>query len=92
MVAGDPRNTRAWKKLSAQVVREEPLCWLRLPGCTRFSTTGDHIHSVYDRPDLALVRANVRGACKHCNSSRGRRAPRPVSATPRAPALDWFDD
>lgn len=85
----DPRNTRAWKKLAAQVVREEPLCWLKLPGCTSVSTTGDHIIPVDTRPDLALVRANVRGACKHCNSSRGKRpAPNPA---PPPTALAWFD-
>jgi 5-methylcytosine-specific restriction endonuclease McrA len=66
----DPRRTRAWRVLRDQVVREEPLCWLRLPGCTTFSVTADHVLTVKDRPDLAMVRANLRGACSECNGKR----------------------
>jgi 5-methylcytosine-specific restriction endonuclease McrA len=46
-------------------------CQLRLPGCTGVSTTLDHI--------VPLSRggtnqpSNVRGACAHCNYSRGNR-------------------
>lgn len=64
------RGTQAWRKLSKQVCTEEPTCWLRLPGCTGRSTTGDHIIPMCVRPDLALVRSNVRGACKPCNDLR----------------------
>lgn len=94
----DPRSTWAWRRLRDQVVREEPLCWLRLPDiCTTLSTTGDHLVPVTVSPELALVRSNVRGACKACNDARGNT---PVSAlhlverhdaTPRATALDIFD-
>ena len=85
----------AWKTLALQVVREEPICWLRLPGCTIRSTTADHIIPVSRRPDLLLVRANCRGACRSCNT---RRHSLPVSQLPalrgrrhRAPALALFD-
>lgn len=67
----DPRSTQAWRKLSKQVCREEPVCWLKLPGCTGASTQGDHVIPVVDRPDLALVRSNTHGACKSCNYKRG---------------------
>lgn len=67
----DPRSTAAWRRLRAQVIREEPTCQIRLPVCTWISTTADHIISVDDRPDLALVRDNCRGACGPCNYSRG---------------------
>ena len=66
----DPRNTRAWQKLATQVVLEEPVCWLQLPGCTIRSTTADHIIPPLQASHLAMVRSNLRGACKHCNSSR----------------------
>lgn len=67
----DPRQTRAWRKLRDQVVREEPDCQLQIADvCTRVSTTGDHIIPVAARPDLALVRSNVRGACWPCNKAR----------------------
>lgn len=71
MAVADPRRTAAWQRLSRQVIREEPDCQVRLPGCTGVSTTADHIVEVDVRPDLALVRGNVRGCCGHCNSSRG---------------------
>jgi 5-methylcytosine-specific restriction endonuclease McrA len=85
----------AWKTLARQVVREEPICWLRLPGCTIRSTTADHIIPVSQRSDLLLVRANCRGACRPCNTQRHST---PVSQLPalrgrrqRAPALALFD-
>jgi 5-methylcytosine-specific restriction endonuclease McrA len=69
----------AWKTLARQVVREESTCWLRLPGCTTRATTADHIIPVSERPDLFLVRANCRGACRSCNTARHSL---PVSALP----------
>jgi len=70
---GDPTKTRAWRKLRDQVVREEPICWLQLPGiCTRVSTTADHVQPKAQRPDLAKVRSNLRGACLPCNRARGQ--------------------
>jgi 5-methylcytosine-specific restriction endonuclease McrA len=66
------RRTYAWKQLAKQVIREEPVCWLRLPGCTLVSQTGDHIISPAIAPSLALIRSNVRGACKRCNYRRGK--------------------
>jgi 5-methylcytosine-specific restriction endonuclease McrA len=67
----DPRHTSAWRRLRDRVVREEPTCRLRFEGiCTVVSTTGDHIIPVTERPELALVRSNVRAACKPCNDAR----------------------
>jgi hypothetical protein len=65
------RSTHAWRTLARRTIREEPYCWLKLPGCTRISTTADHVIPISIRPDLALVRANTRGACKSCNYRRG---------------------
>lgn len=67
----DPRHTRAWRRLRDQVVLEEPTCRLAFPGiCTGVSTTADHIVTVTARPELALVRSNVRGSCGPCNDAR----------------------
>jgi hypothetical protein len=63
-------QTNRWHQLARRVVKEEPICWLRLPGCTIRATTADHIIPVSIRPDLALVRSNCRGACHSCNSLR----------------------
>ena len=88
----DVRWTPAWKKLRAQVIHEEPTCWLQFPGCTHVSTQGDHIIPPQERPDLALLRSNVRGACAPCNLRRGRV---PVGALriddEPPPALGVFD-
>ncbi len=88
----DPRNTRAWRKLRDQVVREEPTCRLRLAGiCTTVSTTADHIVPVTERPDLALERTNCRGACQPCNQAR-RTLPDQLLRLGESPAaLDIFD-
>lgn len=68
--AGDVRKTRAWRRLRDQVVAEEPSCWLQLPGCTRISTTADHVVTYGARPDLGMERSNHRGACEPCNNLR----------------------
>lgn len=90
----DPRATAAWKRLAKQAAREEPTCWLQLEGCTRVSTTGDHVIPVTVRPDLALVRSNVHGACSSCNYKRGNlplESLRIGSAVARPAALSVFD-
>lgn len=67
----DPRHTRAWRRLRDQVITEEPTCRLRFPRiCTTVSTTADHIRTVEEAPELALVRSNCRGACTPCNEAR----------------------
>lgn len=65
-----------WQKLRLQVIKEEPLCRLRLSCCTRWSTTADHIIPVSHRPDLKYMRGNLRGSCQPCNL---RRKNRPLS-------------
>jgi len=102
----DHRSTRAWRRLKAQVVDEEPVCWLRLPGCTYWSETGDHVICVEALPlrgadPLVMARSNVRGACLHCNRQRNKTPVEQLDAlrarlearlaVSRAPALDWFD-
>lgn len=87
---------RPWRKLRDRVVMEEPICRLRLPGCTVVSQTGDHIIPVKYRPDLKLVRGNLRGSCHSCNMKRGTGSPRRMAEIFRnkpaqpPPALDFF--
>lgn len=90
-----------WQKLRLQVIKEEPVCRLRLSCCTRWSTTADHIIPVSHRPDLKYMRGNLRGSCQPCNM---RRKARPLSevraedellrkSAPAAPAaLEFFGD
>ena len=44
-------------------------CALRLPGCTKWATTVDHIVPVIEGGTSDP--SNLRPACSHCNSSRG---------------------
>ena len=86
------RNGSTWasRKLRAQVLREEPLCRIGLPGCTKISTQVDHILPWAQRPDLALVRANLQGACASCNMAKGSSPPGVLRAALERPALRFF--
>lgn len=88
----DNGSTRAWRTLRAKVLREEPTCRIQGPGCTHISDTVDHIHPRSIRPDLAMVRRNLRGACAHCNYSRGNGTKQRGTNQPakRPAALDLF--
>ncbi|ASW89586.1 HNH endonuclease [Mycobacterium marseillense] len=77
-----------WRKLRAQVLKEEPTCRLQLEGCTGVSTSADHIIPTSINPSLALVRSNLQGACKECNDRRGNRD---LSPAEPPPALAFFD-
>lgn len=84
-----------WRKIRDQVVREEPLCRLRLDCCTIRSTTADHIAPVRNRPDLKYDRRNLRGSCQPCNMRRGARSLAQVRAEQKQPpkpahALEFF--
>ncbi|WP_424139887.1 HNH endonuclease signature motif containing protein [Roseomonas chloroacetimidivorans] len=62
---------RDWRKLRAVVLAEEPLCRFCLAhGMLTPATEVDHIETVEARPDLRLVRSNLRSLCKPHHSSR----------------------
>jgi hypothetical protein len=57
---------------------EPPRCELRLPGCTIWATTADHVFERVDGERLPdrLGGRLLRPACAHCNSARrGQRTP-----------------
>ncbi|WP_182481397.1 HNH endonuclease [Nocardioides immobilis] len=61
-------------------------------GCGRRSTQVDHIIPLKVRPDLGLVRANLRGICGTCNARKGARmtAPPPIPPPPTTqPRRPW---
>lgn len=63
-------STRAWRTLRAQVLTEEPTCYLHYPGCTGTSTQADH---VTPRAEGGTDnRHNLHGACKHCHDIKSR--------------------
>jgi 5-methylcytosine-specific restriction endonuclease McrA len=66
-----------WRKLRAQVLSEEPTCYI--VGCGWPSTQVDHVLPLKLRPDLALVRSNLRGICATHNASKGARLMLPVA-------------
>ncbi len=65
------RSGRPWRRLRAQVLREEPMCQIRGPKCKGLSTTVDHVLPLSTHPELAHVRTNLRGACTACNYRGG---------------------
>lgn len=81
-------SSTAWRKLRAQVIKEEPTCQLKLDGCTGVSETADHIIPRSINSALALVRSNCQGACRSCNNLRGNRD---LESVIRPPALAFFD-
>ena len=84
-------QSRAWRRLRAQVLRQEPQCWLHLPGCTITATTVDHVIPRSHRPDLTFTRSNLRGACAACNYSRGNKPITTIRRTTTPPtALAFF--
>lgn len=66
------RRGRPWRRLRAQVLREEPVC--RYCGL-RPSTVVDHVLALSKYPHLAQVRSNLVGSCKPCNGSKGNKEP-----------------
>lgn len=84
----NPLKTYAWRRLSARVVAEEPLCKIALAGCTGLSEQGDHIVPVSVAPELALMRHNVQGACAWCNNKRQNRN---LDALREPKALSFFE-
>jgi 5-methylcytosine-specific restriction endonuclease McrA len=76
-------HTRRYRALRERVLHEEPVCRLRLPGCTLVSDSVDHVIPRSMRPDLVMVRSNLRGVCASCNSRRGNRMVIESKAPPR---------
>lgn len=71
-------RTHKWQKLRAQVLAEEPCCWIcgawldhDAPPRSPRSPTVDHVVPVAVDASLALVRSNCRACCWRCNASRG---------------------
>ena len=80
--------TYAWRKLRAQVLNEEPMCRIKLSGCTGVAKVVDHILPVRTHPHLEYERANLQGACASCNMAKGAGY---VPPAPRPQALRFFD-
>lgn len=72
MTTDTKRGGRANQAMTAKVLETYGTsCWLKLPGCTRVATTKDHV--IPYNLGGANSLENYRPACKHCNSTRGKR-------------------
>lgn len=87
MTAIKPWQTREARRLRAQVLREQPLCQIGLPGCRGVADSVDHILPVSLRPELVLEPTNLQAACSYCNRKRSNA---PLDALKPAPALSYF--
>ena len=86
MIARDPRNTPAWRRLRVQCYERDrarnAVCWQckqpidynARPSSTPTSYEPDHRMPVETHPQLALVPENVMPCCRRCNRARGKRA------------------
>lgn len=64
----------AWRRLRLQVLADEPLCrFCAAKGLTVAAVDVDHVQTIADRPDLRLVRSNLRPLCSSCHSIRTQR-------------------
>ena len=57
-----------WRRVRKRQLRRQPICELRLPGCTFLATQGDHI-TPREQGGKATA-ANTRSACAPCNIRR----------------------
>jgi len=57
-----------WQALRLAHLADEPLCrFCRERGITKPAEVVDHIIPISERPDLRLVRSNLRSLCKTCH-------------------------
>lgn len=64
-------QSRAWRRLRAEVLRDEPLCRdCRLRGRRRVATEVHHERELRAHPSLALDRDNLTPLCKRCHNAR----------------------
>jgi 5-methylcytosine-specific restriction protein A len=64
-------STRQSRQQRAIILGMWPLCHLRYPGCTTFSTEDDHVIPVSQGGSDDLT--NRRGACHHCHRIKSQR-------------------
>lgn len=63
-------KTQAWRDMAQRVLREQTICAI----ChVKPSSIADHIEPLKLRPDLAMVRENLRGVCHRCHNQYGDR-------------------
>lgn len=62
-----PGSTRLQRKQRADILRRDPVCYLRYDGCTITSTIEDHVIPLSAGGDRWSY-TNRRGACTHCHS------------------------
>ena len=65
---------RTWRRLRLVVLAAEPLCrFCQAAGQVTAAAVVDHIEPVRQRPELRLVRSNLRALCKPCHDAHTAR-------------------
>lgn len=65
-MSGDIRSTRKWRAFRKQILDRDPLCQLRLEGCTGASQEVDHVIPLSEGGS-PYSPGNCVGACRYCN-------------------------
>lgn len=65
--SGHPGSTRLQRKQRSDILKRDPVCYLRFPGCTDASTVEDHVIPLSQGGDRWSY-SNRRGACTSCHN------------------------
>ena len=85
-VAGRPYDLRAWKRVRLLVLRrDDGRCQIRGPACSGAASVIDHIVPL-KLGGAWLDPANLRAACRSCNTWRAYRSGDAAAGVPLGPA------
>ncbi len=62
-----PYNNARWRRERLVFLKENPLCVLRLEGCTTYADTVDHIRAHKGDERLFWLKSNWQPSCANCN-------------------------
>jgi len=86
----NPKSLHHYRKLRAEILREQPLChWCRLKGIHTKATETDHLIERHRGGDDTLE--NLVPSCKKCNATRGALYKAKKDAKPRTQPKTFLD-
>lgn len=85
----DVYRTQAWRSIRLRVLqRDDFVCQIGLPGCTRRATAADHIVELFEG-GAPFDMANLQAACRSCNSAKHMRRLSEAARRASTPLRRW---